>query len=152
MTTIDARLAELGITLPAPLPPVGNYLSCARTGDLLFVGGHGPIGGANAILGKVGTDLTLEQGRKAARMTALSILATMRAELGTLDRVEQIVKVLGMVNAGGSFDQMPAVIDGCSDLLIEVFGDKGRHTRSAVGMAALPFQIPVEIELIARVR
>ena len=84
-------------------------------------------------------------------MTALSILATMRAELGTLDRVEQIVKVFGMVNVGGSFDRTPAVIDGCSDLLIDVFGDKGRHTRSAVGMAALPFQIAVEIELIARV-
>ena len=90
------------------------------------------------ILGKVGTDLTLEQGRDAARLTALSLLATMRADLGSLDRVEQIVKVFGMVNVGGPFDQTPAVIDGCSDLLVEVFGDRGRHTRSAVGMAALP--------------
>jgi len=149
--TIDTRLAELGITLPEPFPPVGNDLSCSQSGDLLFVGGHGPIGEATTIVGKVGTDLTLEQGREAARLTALSMLATMHAELGGLDRVEQIVKVFGMVNVGGTFDQTPAVIDGCSDLLVEVFGQRGRHTRTAVGMAALPFGIAVEIELIARV-
>ncbi len=151
MDAIDARLAELDITLPEPFPPVGNYVSCVRTGDLLFVGGHGPIDGATTIVGKVGTDLTLEQGRAAARTTALSLLATMHVELGGLDHVEQIVKVFGMVNVGGAFDQTPAVIDGCSDLLVEVFGERGRHTRSAVGMAALPFDIAVEIELIARV-
>ena len=151
MGLVDARLSELGITLPDPFPPAGSYLSSSRSGDLLFVGGHGPVDGATIIVGKVGTDLTLEQGREAARMTALSLLATMRADLGSLDRVEQIVKVFGMVNVGGSFDQTPAVIDGCSDLLAEVFGDRGRHTRSAVGMAALPFGIAVEIELIARV-
>jgi enamine deaminase RidA (YjgF/YER057c/UK114 family) len=151
MSIIDARLAELGIVLPEPFPPVANYLSCSQTGDLLFVGGHGPTAGTTTIVGKVGTDLTLEEGREAARMTAISILATMRAELGSLDRIEQIVKVFGMVNVGGSFDQTPAVIDGCSDLLVEVLGDKGRHTRSAVGLAALPFGIAVEIELIARV-
>jgi enamine deaminase RidA (YjgF/YER057c/UK114 family) len=148
---VTDRLRELGITLPEPFPPAGNYVSSSQTGDLLFVGGHGPIDGANTIVGKVGTDLTLEQGRDAARMTALSILATMQADLGSLDRVEQIVKVFGMVNVGGTFDRTPAVIDGCSDLLVEVFGDKGRHTRSAVGLAALPFGIAVEIELIARV-
>ena len=152
MSVIDSRLAELGIVLPEPFPPAGSYLSSAMTGDLLFVGGHGPVDGGTVIVGKVGTDLTLEQGREAARMTALSLLATMRADLGSLDRVEQIVKVFGMVNVGGSFDQTPAVIDGCSDLLAEVFGDRGRHTRSAVGMAALPFGIAVEIELIARVK
>jgi enamine deaminase RidA (YjgF/YER057c/UK114 family) len=151
MTMIEERLAELGIALPLAFPPVANYLSCSRTGDLLFVGGHGPIDGTDTIVGKVGTDLTLEEGRAAARITALSLLATMRAELGSLDRVQQVVKVFGMVNVGGDFDQMPAVIDGCSDLLVEVFGDKGRHTRSAVGLAALPFGIAVEIELIARV-
>ena len=151
MTGVDARLAELGIVLPEPFPPAGNYLSCSRAGDLLFVGGHGPIDGADVIVGKVGTDLTLEQGRAAARMTALSLLATMQAELGSLDRVEQIVKVFGMVNVGGTFNQTPAVIDGCSDLLVDVFGESGRHTRSAVGLAALPFDIAVEIELIARV-
>jgi enamine deaminase RidA (YjgF/YER057c/UK114 family) len=151
MTRIDERLISLGIALPQAFPPVANYLSCSRTGDLLFVGGHGPVDGTNMIIGKVGTDLTREQGRAAARMTALSLLATMRAELGSLDRVLQIVKVFGMVNVGGEFDEMPAVIDGCSDLLVEVFGDRGRHTRSAVGLAALPFGIAVEIELIARV-
>ena len=115
--------------------------------------GTGPIDGANTIIGKVGTDLTLERGSRTRRgMTALSLLATMRADLGSLDRVEQIVKVFGMVNVGGSFDQTPAVIDGCSDLLVDVFGEKGRHTRSAVGLAALPFGIAVEIELIARVQ
>jgi enamine deaminase RidA (YjgF/YER057c/UK114 family) len=151
MDAIDARLAALGIALPEPFPPVGNYVSCSRSGDLLFVGGHGPTDGTTTIIGKVGTDLTLEQGRAAARLTGLSMLATVRAELGGLDHVEQIVKVFGMVNVGGPFDQTPAVIDGCSDLLVEVFGERGRHTRTAVGMAALPFGIAVEIELIARV-
>ncbi len=151
MTAIDERLAELGIVLPTAFPPAATYLACSRSGDLLFVGGHGPTDGEHTIVGKVGTDLTLDEGRAAARMTALSLLATMRAELGSLDRVQQVVKVFGMVNVGGDFDQIPAVIDGCSDLLVEVFGDKGRHTRSAVGLAALPFGIAVEIELIARV-
>ncbi len=149
--TIEARLAELGIELPEPFPPVGSYVSCVQSADLLHVGGHGPVGGDTAYIGKVGTDLSLDQGRAAARQTGLSLLATMRSELGTLDRVAQIVKVFGMVNVGGDFNQTPAVIDGCSDLLVEVFGERGRHTRSAVGLAALPFDIAVEIELIARI-
>jgi enamine deaminase RidA (YjgF/YER057c/UK114 family) len=148
---ISDRLTELGIELPTPFAPVANYLSCVQTGSLLFVGGHGPTGGGDIVLGKVGSDLSLEQGCEAARLTALSILATMQAELGDLDRVRRIVKVLGMVNVAPGFNQTPAVIDGCSDLLVEIFGDAGRHTRSAVGMAALPFDIPVEIELIAEV-
>ncbi|HUC32148.1 MAG TPA: RidA family protein [Ilumatobacteraceae bacterium] len=133
------------------MPPAGNYVSCVRDGDLLYVGGHGPVNGNEIIRGKVGTDLTLEQGREAARMTALSILATIRQELGTLDAVDSIVKVFGMVNVGGDFNQTPQVIDGCSDVLVEVFGERGRHTRSAVGMAALPFDIAVEIEMILEV-
>jgi enamine deaminase RidA (YjgF/YER057c/UK114 family) len=116
------------------------------------VGGHGPIAGDDIVRGKVGTDLTLEQAQRAARMTALSILATVAAELGDLDRIERIVKVFGMVNCAPGFTQTPAVIDGCSDLLVEIFGDAGRHTRSAVGMAELPFNIAVEIELTARLR
>jgi len=152
MTSVDERLAELGIVLPPVFAPVANYLGCSRAGDLLFVGGHGPTDAQQTIIGKVGADLTLDQGRAAARMTALSLLATMRAELGSLDHVRQVVKVFGMVNVGGTFDQTPAVIDGCSDLLVEVFGDRGRHTRSAIGVAALPFGIAVEIELIACVR
>jgi enamine deaminase RidA (YjgF/YER057c/UK114 family) len=151
VANIDERLRELGITLPEAFPPAGNYVSSSRTGDLLFVGGHGPVDGSTIIRGKVGTDLTLDEGRDAARMTGLSLLATMRADLSSLDRVEQIVKVFGMVNVGGTFDQTPAVIDGCSDLLVEVFGERGRHTRTAIGVAALPFGIAVEIELIARI-
>jgi enamine deaminase RidA (YjgF/YER057c/UK114 family) len=151
MPTIEERLVELGITLREPSPPAGNYVACVQSGDLLYVGGHGPIDGARVITGKVGTDLTLEEGREAARMTALSMLATMQAELVTLDRVQRIVKVFGMVNVGGSFNQTPQVIDGCSDVLVEIFGERGRHTRTAVGMAALPFDIAVGIELIAEV-
>ena len=151
MSTIAARLVELGIELPAVFPPAGNYTGCARTGNLLHVGGHGPINGTDIVTGKVGRDVDLAEARRAARMTALSILATMHEELGDLDRVIRIVKVFGMVNVAPGFNQTPAVIDGCSDLLVEVFGDAGRHTRSAVGLAELPFDIAVEIELIAEV-
>jgi enamine deaminase RidA (YjgF/YER057c/UK114 family) len=151
MSTIAARLTELGIELPESFPPAGSYLSCSRTGNLLYVGGHGPVDGTTIVTGKVGSDLTVEQGRDAARMTALSILATMRDELGDLDRVRRIVKVFGMVNVAPGFTNTPAVIDGCSDVLIEIFGDAGRHTRSAVGLAELPFGIAVEIELVAEV-
>ena len=149
---ISERLVELGIALPAVFPPAGNYLGCVVDGDLVYVGGHGPIDGTHLIRGKVGGDLSLEEGRDAARLTALSIPATLDHELGNLDRIERIVKVFGMVNVAPGFNQTPAVIDGCSDLLVEVFGEAGRHTRSAVGLAELPFDIAVEIELIARVR
>lgn len=151
MSRIEARLRELEITLPAVFPPAGNYLGCVRSGDLLHVGGHGPVDGPTVITGKVGDTVDLDQARDAARLTARSILATMRAELGDLDRVVRIVKVFGMVNVAPGFTQTPAVIDGCSDLLVAVFGEAGRHTRSAVGMAELPFDIAVEIELIAEV-
>jgi enamine deaminase RidA (YjgF/YER057c/UK114 family) len=150
--TITDRLQALGIELPPPFPPAANYLACVIDGGLVHVGGHGPIAGSEIIRGKVGGDLTLEQGRLAARMTALSVLATLKAELGDLDRIERIVKVFGMVNVAPGFDQTPAVIDGCSDVLVEIFGEAGRHTRSAVGLAELPFGIAVEIELIARLR
>ena len=149
---IDDHLRELGITLPPVFPPAGNYVGCVVDGDIVYAGGHGPVDGERVMTGKVGTDLTLEQGREAARMTALSILATLQAELGSLERIERIIKVFGMVNVGPGFNQTPAVIDGCSDVLIEVFGDAGRHTRSAVGLAALPFDVAVVIELTARVR
>jgi enamine deaminase RidA (YjgF/YER057c/UK114 family) len=149
---IAERLAELGIELPPVFPPAGNYLGCVIQDGLAYVGGHGPITGRDTIRGKVGATVTLEEGRRAARLTALSILATLQAELGDLDRVERIVKVFGMVNVAPGFNQTPAVIDGCSDLLVEIFGDAGRHTRSAVGMAELPFDIAVEIELTARLR
>lgn len=151
MTMAD-RLASLGIELPPPFPPAGNYLPCVIDEGLVYVGGHGPVAGDQMMRGKVGGDLTLEQGREAARMTALSILATLQAELGDLGRIQRIIKVFGMVNVAPGFDRTPAVIDGCSDLLIEIFGDAGRHTRSAVGLAELPFGIAVEIELVARLR
>jgi enamine deaminase RidA (YjgF/YER057c/UK114 family) len=148
---IDDRLASLGIELPPVFPAAANYLGCTRTGNLLYASGHGPIDGTRAVIGKVGGNLSLDEGRAAARLTALSILATMRQELGDLDRVRRIVKVFGMVNVAPGFDQMPSVIDGCSDVLIDIFGDAGRHSRSAVGLAELPFGIAVEIELIAEV-
>lgn len=151
MGRIDARLAELGLELPPVFPPAGNYLGCVLDRGLLHVGGHGPVAGERVVVGKVGGDLTAEDGREAARLTALSLLATMRAELGDLDRVRRVVKVFGMVNAAPGFTRTPEVIDGCSDLLVAVFGDSGRHTRSAVGLAELPFGIAVEIELIAAV-
>lgn len=150
--TIADRLDSLGIELPPPFTPAGNYLPCVIDEGLVYVGGHGPIAGDRMLRGKVGGDLTLEQGREAARMTALSILATLQAELGDLGRIQRIIKVFGMVNVAPGFDRTPAVIDGCSDLLVEIFGDAGRHTRSAVGLAELPFGIAVEIELIARLR
>lgn len=145
-------MADLGVVLPPVFPPAGNYLACVVEDELVYVGGHGPLGTDKVIHGKVGGELSLEEGKLAARLTALSILATLQAELGNLDRIARIVKVFGMVNVAPGFNQTPAVIDGCSDLLVEVFGEAGRHTRSAVGLAELPFDIAVEIELIARIR
>ena len=150
-TAIDARLAALGIELPPVSAPVANYLGCKRVGDLLYVGGHGPVTASGVVRGKVGGTISVEEARDAARATALSMLATVRAALGNLDRVRQIVKVFGMVNCAPGFNRTPEVIDGCSDVLVAIFGDAGRHTRSAVGMAELPFDICVEIEMVAQV-
>jgi enamine deaminase RidA (YjgF/YER057c/UK114 family) len=148
---IGARLRELGIELPPVFKPVANYLGCRQVGDLLHVGGHGPTTANGVIRGKVGDTVSLDLAREAARATALSMLATAKAELGSLDRIRQIVKVFGMVNCAPGFNRTPEVIDGCSDVLVEIFGDAGRHTRSAVGLAELPFDICVEIEMIAQV-
>jgi enamine deaminase RidA (YjgF/YER057c/UK114 family) len=148
---IDERLAELGIRLPPVFPPVGNYLPCAVDGDIVHVGGHGPVDGGHMVCGKVGRDLTLEEGRGAARLSALSALATLRAELGSLDRISRILRVFGMVNVAPGFNQTPAVMDGCSDVLVGIFGDAGRHTRCAVGLAELPVDIAVEIEMTVRI-
>ena len=149
----EARLAALGIELPAASEPVANYRMAVRTGNLLFVSGHGPAhrDGIPA-KGKVGADLDLAEAREAARLVGVNLVATVRRELGSLDAVRRIVKVLGMVNCAPGFDQTPAVIDGCSDFLVELFGeDIGSHARSAVGLAELPFGIPVEIEMIVEV-
>jgi len=148
---IDAKLADLGIVLPRVSEPVANYLGCKRVGDMLHVGGHGPVTASGVVRGKVGAEIPLEQAYEAARATALSMLATVRAELGSLDRVRQVVKVFGMVNCAPGFNRTPEVINGCSDVLVAIFGDAGRHTRSAVGMAELPFDICVEIEMILQV-
>ena len=150
--TIAERLAELDITLPTTPTPVANYVSTVRTGNLVFVSGHGPRredGGL--ITGKLGRDLSPEEGYAAARLTMLNCLASLSAAAGSLDNVRRIVKVFGMVNCTEDFGQQPQVINGGSDLLVELFGDIGRHARSAVGMQSLPNNIAVEIELIAEV-
>jgi enamine deaminase RidA (YjgF/YER057c/UK114 family) len=147
----ETRLSELGIELPPPFAPVGSYVAARVSRGMLYVSGQGPAGPDGMVTGKVGNSLTLAQGVAAARLVGLNLLAVMRAELGSLDRVTAIVKLLGMVNCAPGFNDTPAVINGCSDLLVEVFGDAGRHARSAVGMAELPFDIAVEIELVAEI-
>jgi enamine deaminase RidA (YjgF/YER057c/UK114 family) len=149
---VDARLRELGIELPDPMGPGGNYVPAMLAGDLLFLSGMGPVRpGGGLVTGKVGDGgLDLDTARDAARLTGLQLLAAMRAELGDLGRVRQVVKLFGMVNCRPGFNRTPAVIDGCSDLLVDVFGDAGRGARSAVGMAELPFDIAVEIEAVVR--
>jgi enamine deaminase RidA (YjgF/YER057c/UK114 family) len=140
----EARIKELNISLPAPATPVANYVKSVQVGNLLFISGHGP--GASAPRGKLGRDLTIEQGYEVAREVGIAILASVKAAIGDLDKVKRVVKVLGMVNSDPEFGDQPKVMNGCSDLFVDVFGDKGRHTRSAVGFVALPDQIPVEIE------
>ena len=148
----DQRLVELGIHLPQPFPPAGSYVAAVRTGAHLYLSGAGPVrADGSFVTGKVGDSVDVETGVEAARLTELQLLAVMQRELGSLDKVRRIVKTLGMVNSAPGFNRTPQVIDGCSDLLIEVFGDAGRGARSAVGMAELPFDISVEIELIVEV-
>jgi enamine deaminase RidA (YjgF/YER057c/UK114 family) len=148
----EARLAELGIELPEPPEPVGSYVEAVRTGNLLFLAGHGPVGlDGQLVRGKVGDALDVDAGYQAARLVGLGLLATIRAELGSLDLVSRVVKVFGMVNSPPDFGRHPQVINGVSDLMVEVFGDAGRHARSAVGMGSLPFDIPVEVEMVVEV-
>ena len=148
----EARLKELGITLPEPSKPVANYIPSVRVGNLLFLAGHGPIRDGKATArGKLGKDLSLEDGYKVAREVGLNLLGSARAALGSLDKVKRLVKVLGMVASAEGFNDQPKVINGFSDLMVEIFGENGRHARSAVGMAELPMGIPVEIEMILEV-
>ena len=149
----EARLKEKSITLPTPTTPVANYVGAVRVGNLLFVSGHGPIrDGKPLARGKVGRELSLDQGYQVARDVGLNLLATTRATLGSLDKVKRVVKVLGMVNSADGFGDQPKVINGFSDLMVEIFGEAiGKHARSAVGMAELPMGIPVEIEMILEV-
>jgi enamine deaminase RidA (YjgF/YER057c/UK114 family) len=148
----DKRLKELGIQLPAVTPPVANYVNAVRSRNLLFLAGKGPseVDGTRP-QGKLGKDFNVEQGYKFARSVGLALLAVMKAELGSLDRVKRVVKVLGMVNGTPEFTDQPKVINGCSDLFVEVLGERGRHARSAVGMGSLPNGIPVEIECIVEI-
>ena len=144
MARVEARLKDLGIELPEPVNPVATYVRYVQTGNLLFISGTGPA--SDQPSGKLGTDLTIDQGYQVARSVGLQIIATAKAALGDLDRVNRVVKILGMVNSAPDFGDQPKVMNGCSDLLVEVFGEAGRHTRSAVGFVALPNQIAVEIE------
>jgi enamine deaminase RidA (YjgF/YER057c/UK114 family) len=149
---IEARLKELGIELPQAVTPVANYVPAVRTGNLVFLSGHGPIKeDGSLITGKVGVDLTVEQGYQAARRIAIGLLGSLKAAIGDLDKVRQVVKLLGLVNCGPDFTDQPKVINGASDFLVEVFGEKGKHARSAVGTNALPINIAVEIEMIVAV-
>jgi enamine deaminase RidA (YjgF/YER057c/UK114 family) len=151
--TIERRLAELKITLPTLGKPLGNYVHAKRAGNMLYLAGKGPHNPDGSVpVGKVGAEFTVEQGYQQARSVGLTLIAAMKDALGDLDQVDGIVKVLGMVNATPEFGDHPKVINGCSDLFVEVFGDRGRHARSAVGMGSLPGGIPVEIEVIVSIR
>lgn len=152
MSRIDSRLAELGLTLPTPTAPAANYVSYLRDGDLLWVSGQVPMRDGAFVTGKLGAEASLEQGVAAARLCGLSLIAQAKDALdGDLDRVVQVVKLVGFVNSTPDFDQQPAVINGASDLMVEVFAEAGRHTRSAVSAASLPFGVSVEIEGVFRV-
>src|SRR5919201_1368040 len=149
---VEDRIRALGHSLPEPPRAVGAYVGAVRVGSLVFVSGHGPVrDGQFAYQGKLGQDMDVPTARQAAELVMLNALASLKAEIGSLDRVKRIVKLLGMVNCTPDFAEQPRVIDGASDLLLAIFGEAGRHARSAVGMAALPFGIPVEIEMIVEV-
>ena len=153
---IEQKLAEMGLKLPEPRTPVGNYVGAVRVGTLVFISGHGPElqadGNRTLIRGKVGRDLTVEEGYEAAKLVALHLLRALKTVIGDLDKVVRIVKLLGFVNTAEGFKDQPKVINGASDLFVALWGEAGRHARSAVGMYELPFGIAVEIEAIVEVR
>ena len=148
----EAKLIELGIELTPPSAPVANYVNAVRTGNLIFLSGKGPkkSDGEN-ITGKVGADLSIEQGYEAARVVGINQLSVLKAELGNLNKVKRIVKVLGMVNCPAEFTDQPKVVNGYSDLMVEVFGNRGKHARAAVGMGSLPGNIAIEVEMVVEV-
>ncbi len=150
---IEEKIKSLGLVLPPPPPAAGNYVGAVTYGKLVYLSGHGPVDlEGNYRKGKVGSDVSLDQAYEAARMVGLNMLTTLKNEIGDLDKVRRFVKVLGMVNAEPDFEQQPKVINGFSDLMVEIFGDAGCCARSAVGMGSLPFQIPVEIEAIVELK
>jgi len=149
----EARLKELGLVLPAVAKPVANYVPYRIVGNVLYLSGQGPRDeNGNNLTGKLGADISIEEGYRRARLVGLGLLAAMRDALGSLDRVDYVVKLLGMVNATPDFNDPPKVINGCSDLFVDVFGEAGRHARSAVGHVTLPGQISVEIEAIVAIK
>ena len=151
--SIEEKIKELGLKLPSPAAPVANYVPAVRTGNLVFLSGHGPLGeDGNLITGKLGSDLSVEEGYKAAKHTAIGLLGSLKGIIGDLDKVRRVVKLLGMVNCEPTFKDHPKVINGASDLLVEIFGDQAKHARSAVGMNGLPFNMAVEIEMIVEVK
>lgn len=155
MPTVEDRLAALGLALPAVFagPPglVVKFELVRVSGEVAYISGHGPMDGARPLMqGKLGGGLTPEQGYEAARLTALSMLASLKHELGSLDRVGAWLKLLGLVNCAPGFNRTPAVINGFSDLILELWGDSGRHARSAIGVAELPFDLPVEVEAVVQ--
>ena len=148
----ESKLEELGIKLSSPSSPVANYVNVVRTGNLLFLSGKGPLkDDGNYIKGKVGVDLTIEQGYEAARITGINQLSVLKSTLGDLRKVKRIVKVLGMVNSNSDFTDHPKVVNGYSDLMVEVFGERGKHARAAVGCASLPLGASVEVEGIFQI-
>ena len=148
----EAILKEKGIELVLPGKPLANYVNVVRVGNLLYLAGKGPTKpDGSVITGKLGKDLNIEQGYEAARLTAINHIAVLKATLGKLEKVKRIVKVLGMVNCTSDFIDQPKVINGYSDLMVEIFGEKGRHARSAVGMNSLPFGMAVEVEVIVEI-
>jgi enamine deaminase RidA (YjgF/YER057c/UK114 family) len=149
----EARLKESGIELINPSSPVANYVKAVRVGNIIYLSGHGPDKpGGGSMTGKVGSELTLEQGKEAARMVGISLLSTLKKEIGSLNKVKRLVKVTGFVNAIPTFEQHPQVMNGFSDLMVEVFGENGKHARSSVGVGSLPSNIPVEIEMIVELK
>tara|TARA_B100001769_G_C22080454_1_gene582147 strand:+ start:263 stop:844 length:582 start_codon:yes stop_codon:yes gene_type:complete len=148
----ESKLKELGIELMIPSDPVANYVNTVRSGNLLFISGKGPLkNDGEYIKGKLGYDLSIDEGYEAARATAINLISTIKSAVGDLKNVKKIVRVNGMVNSASNFTDQPKVINGCSDLLVEVFGDRGKHTRVALGMNSLPMNIAVEIDLIIEV-
>jgi enamine deaminase RidA (YjgF/YER057c/UK114 family) len=149
--TAETRLAALGITLPPMATPAANYVPAVASGRLLFVSGQVSVAGDQRHVGKVGKDLTVEQGYQAARVCAIGLLANLKAAAGDLDKVVRLIKLTGFVNATPDFDAPHKVVNGCSDLLVEVLGERGRHARSAIGVATLPLGAAVEVEAIAEI-
>ena len=149
--TFEERLAELHLELPPAAAPATNTRACKRVGSLLFVGAHGPVTAGGIVRGKVPTRVSVREARTAARAAVLAALSSVRKELGSLDHVRQVVSLVGLVNCAPTFTRMPEVLDGASEVLVELFGDAGQHVRTTCGMAELPFDVALEVELILEV-